>query len=115
MLPRFAEWFSVDLRSANKPDADFGKKFVNQVVKIYNLELSNSSNFSVFPKKVTKDQPKIAIVFKKPVEENDEVRVELKAALQQIVISDLKLENPHTAILRIPGMHTIMILMSLIS
>lgn len=70
------------------------------------MELSNSSNFSVFPKKVTREQPKIAIVFKKPIDLNDEVRVELSTQKPTNTISEyVKLENPHTTLLRIPGMH----------
>ncbi|CAL8106388.1 unnamed protein product [Orchesella dallaii] len=102
VLPRFREWFSVDLRSTNKYEPEFCKKFTEQVLRIYNVELSNSSNFSVFPKKVTREQPKIAIVFKKPVEENDEVRIELKTAVQVSIVSEVKMENPHTVLLRIP-------------
>lgn len=103
VLPKFSEWFSVDLRSTNKTDLEFCKRFTEQVVRIYNVELSNSSNFSVFPKKVTREQPKIAIVFKKPIQQNDEVRVELKTGNQPCMPLEVKLENPHTTILRIPG------------
>lgn len=103
VLPRFREWFSVDLRSTNKYDPEFSKKFTDQVLLIYNLELSNSSNFSVFPKKVTREQPKICIIFRKPIEKNDEVRIELKTQRQVSVISEVKLENPHSTLIRIPG------------
>ncbi|CAG7816922.1 unnamed protein product [Allacma fusca] len=101
-LVRFNEWFTLELRSASKIDGEFCKKFTDQVVKIYNVELSNNSNFSVFPKKATRNQPKIVVMLKKPLGSEDIIRVEFARGRETSVLNNVVPANPYTAIIRIP-------------
>lgn len=67
-------WFILeldDLKLSNR----FREAFAKQVLKIYNLELQASNMFSIFPKKVTNDQPKFSIFLRKPVTASDSVCV----------------------------------------
>jgi hypothetical protein len=110
VLARFSEWFSVELRSTSKLDPNFCKLFTEQVVKIYNVELSNTSNFSVFPKKVTKEQGKVVLMLKKPTEVGDEVRVEFTCGRKIERLTQVKMENPYQAFIRVPGECCVVIL-----
>ena len=100
---RFPEWYTVELSSTSKLDSEFCKKFTQQVIKIYNVELSNTANFSIFPKKVTKEQPKVMLLFKKPIESGDNVRLELTRGRQTEVLSEIMTTNPYAAMIRVPG------------
>ncbi len=105
VFARFGEWFCVELRSTCKLDLEFSKKFTEQFVKIYNLEQCNTSNFSVFPKKVTRDhgQPKVVVILKKPIESGDEIRVEFSCGRKTETSTFTKIENPFTLLVRLPG------------
>lgn len=113
VLARFGEWYRVELRSTTKLDPDFCKRFTEQVVKIYNVELCNTSNFSVFPKKVTREQPKIVVIFKKPMDEGDEIRIDFSCGRKTEGLTSLKMENPYTAIIRVPGLCSINIILTI--
>lgn len=103
VLARFGEWFPVELRSTCKLDLEFSKKFTDHFVKIYNLEQCNTNNFTVFPKKVTRDQPKIIIILKKPLDSGDDVRVEFSCGRRTEGSTFIKIENPYTLSVRLPG------------
>ncbi|XP_021955287.2 uncharacterized protein LOC110851714 isoform X2 [Folsomia candida] len=102
VLARFGEWFPVELRSTCKLDLEFSKKFTDHFVKIYNLEQCNTNNFTVFPKKVTRDQPKIIIILKKPLDSGDDVRVEFSCGRRTEGSTFIKIENPYTLSVRLP-------------
>ena len=105
VLARFNEWFTLELPSASKVDGEFCKQFTDQVVKIYNVEQGTSAGgFSVFPKKVTREQPKVVIMLKKPLEPEDTIRVEVAKGRDVESLKNVTPTNPHTAIIRIPGM-----------
>jgi len=72
------------------------------VVRIYNVELSNSIAFSIFPKKVTKDQPKVVILFKTALEPTDKVNLELTRGNHKESIGEVMMSNPHAGMIRIP-------------
>lgn len=103
VLVRFAEWFWVELKSTTKLDTAFAQKFAQQFLKIYNLEVSTSASFSVFPKKVTREQPKIIIVLKNGLEEGDDVKVEFSCGKRIEGAHLLRIENPFTISVRVPG------------
>jgi hypothetical protein len=100
---RFPEWYTVELSSTSRLDGDFCKKFTEQVIKIYNVELSNTVNFSIFPKKVSRDQPKVMLLFKKPIEAGDKVRLELTRGRQTETLAEVMTTNPYAAMIRVPG------------
>ena len=60
-----------DLKLNNK----FREEFAKQLLKIYNVEMQASNVFSIFPKKVTNDQPKFSIFLRKPITVSDSVSV----------------------------------------
>ncbi|CAG7831513.1 unnamed protein product, partial [Allacma fusca] len=101
-LARLNEWYTLELSTISKIDEDFSKKFTDQVNKIYKLELSKTSNFSVFPQKATQDQPKIVIMLKKPLDNEDLIRIEFARGGDVTVLDNVAPTNPYTAIVRIP-------------
>ena len=64
---------------------------------------SSGGSFSVFPKKVTREQPKIVIMLKKPLEADDAIRVEVAKGRDAETLKNVTPTNPYTAIIRIPG------------
>lgn len=103
MLARFQEWYTVELRSTSRLDPEFCTKFTEQVLKIYNVEQISGSNFTVFPKKVSKKSPKVMLGFKRPVDSEMSVRLELSSGREKKVIDGIKMENPYTAYIKLPG------------
>lgn len=102
VLARFHEWFTIELKSTSKLELDFCNKMSEQIIKIYNIEINNTANFSIFPTKVTKEQPKIVILLKNPVKPN-EIRVELSRGKQTQVLAGIRTTNPYNAMIRMPG------------
>lgn len=94
------EWFVLELPEL-KLNTKFRDAFTSQVLKIYKEELLANSLLTVFPKKVTNEQPKLSVFIKKPVESEDKIDVSFTKLGDSESVSRVALSS--ALLLRIPG------------